>query len=122
MPNGVVAVSPWTIGGFVDSEVFDHTSVIRTLCERWSLPGLTDRDAAAPTFDHVLTLPGSEARLETPAFQPRTYTPLTAAQAHESLLSGMQKGLGHLIAHGLGRVLPAGITRVGELLRHLDGR
>ncbi|WP_276139733.1 alkaline phosphatase family protein [Sciscionella marina] len=28
-------VSPWTVGGFVDSEVFDHTSVLRLL-ERWT--------------------------------------------------------------------------------------
>lgn len=31
----LLAVSPWTIGGFVDSEVFDHTSVVRFL-ERWT--------------------------------------------------------------------------------------
>jgi phospholipase C len=28
-------VSPWTIGGFISSEVFDHTSTIRCL-ERWT--------------------------------------------------------------------------------------
>ena len=31
----MTVVSPWTIGGYVDSEVFDHTSVIRFL-ERWT--------------------------------------------------------------------------------------
>ncbi|RDI51609.1 phosphocholine-specific phospholipase C [Nocardia mexicana] len=31
----MTVVSPWTIGGFVDSEVFDHTSVLRFL-ERWT--------------------------------------------------------------------------------------
>ncbi|KIA60988.1 phospholipase C [Nocardia vulneris] len=31
----MVVVSPWTIGGFVDSEVFDHTSVLRFL-ETWT--------------------------------------------------------------------------------------
>jgi phospholipase C len=37
---------------------FDHTSVIATLRKRFALgPALTDRDAAAPTFDAVLNLP-----------------------------------------------------------------
>ncbi|WP_067533945.1 phosphocholine-specific phospholipase C [Nocardia crassostreae] len=31
----MIVVSPWTIGGFVDSEVFDHTSVLRFL-EEWT--------------------------------------------------------------------------------------
>ncbi|MGI8695005.1 MAG: alkaline phosphatase family protein [Geodermatophilaceae bacterium] len=31
----MVAVSPWRIGGNVDSEVSDHTSVVRFL-ERWT--------------------------------------------------------------------------------------
>ncbi len=31
----MTVVSPWTIGGFVDSEVFDHTSVLRFL-ELWT--------------------------------------------------------------------------------------
>lgn len=31
----MTVVSPWTVGGFVSSEVFDHTSVIRFL-ERWT--------------------------------------------------------------------------------------
>lgn len=31
----LLVVSPWTVGGFVCSEVFDHTSVIRFL-ERWT--------------------------------------------------------------------------------------
>ncbi|MFP3987731.1 phospholipase C, phosphocholine-specific [Streptomyces sp. E11-3] len=31
----MLVVSPWTVGGYVSSEVFDHTSVIRFL-ERWT--------------------------------------------------------------------------------------
>src|SRR5215472_15740709 len=34
----------------------DHTSVIKTVEERWSLPALTARDAAAPSVADVLTL------------------------------------------------------------------
>ena len=31
----MLVVSPWTVGGYVCSEVFDHTSVIRFL-EKWT--------------------------------------------------------------------------------------
>jgi phospholipase C len=34
----------------------DHTSVLRTVQERWSLPSLTARDAAAPSLGGALTL------------------------------------------------------------------
>jgi phospholipase C len=115
-------VEPGTVVRAMGDAPFDHTSVIRSICERWNLEGLTDRDRAAPDFGHVLTLPEAKARRLTPAFTPRPYQPLTAAEAHESLLSGMQHGLGHLIADSLGRVLPAGLTKVGELLDQLTHR
>jgi phospholipase C len=34
----------------------DHTSVLKTIEQRWSLPALTARDAAAPGLGDVLTL------------------------------------------------------------------
>jgi phospholipase C len=34
----------------------DHTSILRTVEQRWNLPALTARDAAAPAFGDVLTL------------------------------------------------------------------
>jgi phospholipase C len=34
----------------------DHTSILKTVEQRWSLPALTARDAAAPGFGDVLTL------------------------------------------------------------------
>lgn len=112
-------VEPGTVVRARGEVPFDHTSVITSIASRWGLEGLTDRDRAAPDFGHVLTLSAGDARLQTPTLIPREYAPLSAAEAHESLLSGMQHGLGHLIAHSLGRVLPAGITKVGELLHHL---
>jgi phospholipase C len=43
---------------------FDHTSILRTLEKRWSLPALTARDAAAPDVGAVLTL--ATARTDDP--------------------------------------------------------
>ena len=34
----------------------DHTSVLKTVEQRWNLPALTKRDAAAPGFGDVFTL------------------------------------------------------------------
>jgi phospholipase C len=57
-----IFVSPYIKQGQVlrptGATPFDHTSVIATLRKRFALgPALTDRDAAAPTFDDVLNLP-----------------------------------------------------------------
>jgi phospholipase C len=38
------------------STPLDHTSVLKTIEQRWNLPALTARDAAAPGFGDVLTL------------------------------------------------------------------
>jgi phospholipase C len=43
---------------------FDHTSILRTIEKRWSLPALTARDAAAPDVAAVLTL--ATARTDDP--------------------------------------------------------
>jgi phospholipase C len=34
----------------------DHTSILKTVQQRWNLPSLTARDAVAPGFGDVLTL------------------------------------------------------------------
>src|SRR5215467_6421850 len=42
-----VIVSPFARPGFVLSELLDHTSVLKLVEEKWNLPALTRRDAAA---------------------------------------------------------------------------
>jgi phospholipase C len=73
----MTVISPWTIGGYVSSEVFDHTSVIRFL-ERWTgvqepnisawrrtvcgdLTGVFDFTGAGkqPTVDHPGPVPAA---------------------------------------------------------------
>jgi phospholipase C len=44
-----VIVSPYARPGYVCSRVLDHTSVLRLVQEKWNLPPLTARDAAAST-------------------------------------------------------------------------
>ena len=42
-----VIVSPYARPDYVCSEVLDHTSVLKLVEEKWNLPALTRRDAAA---------------------------------------------------------------------------
>jgi phospholipase C len=56
-----VLISPLIAPGTVyrvaaGSAPLDHTSILKTVEQRWSLPALTARDAAAPAFGDVLTL------------------------------------------------------------------
>jgi phospholipase C len=56
-----VLVSPLIAAGTVfrvpaGTMPIDHTSILKTVQERWSLPALTARDAAAPSLGGVLTL------------------------------------------------------------------
>lgn len=56
-----VLISPLIAPGTVyrapsGSAPLDHTSVLKTVEQRWGLPALTARDAAAPGFGDVLTL------------------------------------------------------------------
>jgi phospholipase C len=56
-----VLVSPMIAAGTVfrvpaGSVPLDHTSILKTVQQRWSLPALTARDAAAPDVGDVLTL------------------------------------------------------------------
>ncbi|HEX9164395.1 MAG TPA: alkaline phosphatase family protein [Gemmatimonadales bacterium] len=116
-----IMVSPYIAPGTVvrapGAVPFDHTSIIATLSRRFGLAPLTDRDRAAPDLGGVHTLGTAEARKETPPVTARPYVPLSAEEAHDSILSGFQKGFGHLVAHLLGRDHPAeGVTRVRDLV------
>jgi phospholipase C len=62
-----VIVSPYARQGHVISEVLDHTSVLKLVEEKWNLPTLTARDAAAVSPLGALDLTGPPAFLDPPA-------------------------------------------------------
>ena len=50
-------IAPGTVYRVADDSVpLDHTSILKTVEQRWDIPALTARDAAAPAFGDVLTL------------------------------------------------------------------
>jgi phospholipase C len=69
-----VVVSPYARPDWVSSTVFDHTSVLKLIEEKWNLPSLTDRDAAATAPWDMLDLDGPPAFLDPPPL-PRPATP-----------------------------------------------
>lgn len=48
-------VSPWARRGYVGSTLYDHTSVLRMIEDRWRLSPLTVRDATANSLAGTLT-------------------------------------------------------------------
>jgi phospholipase C len=62
-----VIVSPFARPDYVCTDVLDHTSVLRLVEEKWNLPALTARDAAANTPLDALDFTGTPAFLKPPA-------------------------------------------------------
>ena len=62
-----VLVSPYARPDYVCGDVLDHTSVLKLVEEKWNLPPLTARDAAAASPLSALDLTGPPAFLEPPA-------------------------------------------------------
>ena len=62
-----VLVSPYARPDYVCSEVLDHTSVLKLVEQKWNLPPLTARDAAAAAPLSALDLTGPPAFLKPPS-------------------------------------------------------
>ena len=62
-----VIVSPFARPDYVCSKVLDHTSVLRLLEEKWNLPALTARDAAASSPLDALDLTAPSPFLDPPS-------------------------------------------------------
>jgi len=65
VPSGVV--SPYAKKDFVSHTIYDHTSILKTVEEKWNLPALTRRDANANSLFDMLDLDQSPAFPEPPA-------------------------------------------------------
>ena len=62
-----VIVSPYARPDYVCTRVLDHTSVLKLVEQKWNLPPLTARDAAAATPLDALDLAGPPAFLKPPS-------------------------------------------------------
>ena len=105
-----VLVSPLIAPGTVfrvpaGSTPLDHTSILKTVQQRWGLPALTKRDAAAPGFGDVLTLS-----------TPRTDDPLAGVTvptaAEPGPAAGLPSHLQEIQAELVSRQFPAGQSAI----------
>jgi phospholipase C len=64
VPSGVV--SPYARKNFVSHTIYDHTSILKTVEEKWNLPALTRRDANANSLFDMLDFHRKPAFLKPP--------------------------------------------------------
>jgi len=65
-----LVASPYSKPGHVSSTVYDHTSILATIEQKWNLPSLTRRDAAANALTDFIDL-AQPPHFRTPAPLPR---------------------------------------------------
>jgi len=61
-----VIVSPYARPDYLTSTVYDHTSILKLVQQKWNLPALTRRDAAATSPLDALDFEGEPAFLKPP--------------------------------------------------------
>ena len=94
-----IIVSPWVDEGIVINDEYRHTSLLATLRKVWDLgDAFTDRDAAARTFDHLLSRDTPRDPATWPDFNPR---PLREWQMTKVQLGEVLSNLGKAIGPGL---------------------
>jgi phospholipase C len=59
----MLVVSPFSLGGGIDSTVYDHTSVLKFIDDNWGLPPLNVRVAEANDLGSALHLPAGSSEL-----------------------------------------------------------
>jgi phospholipase C len=110
-----IIVSPWVDEGIVINDEHRHTSMIATLRKAWDLgEPFTARDAAARTFDHLLSRESPREPASWPDVQP---FPVPAFQMDEAVMSQALSTLGHAMGGGMvekakqsGIVIPPELT------------
>jgi phospholipase C len=94
-----VIVSPWVPVRSVFTDEYRHTSLMATLRATWNLgEPFTAREAAAPTFGHLLSLETPRAPETWPNVEPRPVPPFQTEQVNSLRALGT---LGCHLCHGL---------------------
>jgi phospholipase C len=84
-----VMISPYIERGTIVSDIYDHTSIIRTICKRWNLDPLTERDRYADSFEKVLNV--KTPRTDSPVIHPRPYK--VPENVREEPLNDLQRAI-----------------------------
>jgi phospholipase C len=109
-----IAISPWTAERTVVNDEYRHTSIIRTLRERWSLGApLTGRDATARDIAPILSLDSPRSPEDWPDVVPRPVPKFDAALLPpDAPLGALPKAI-FLACIGLGKALGQSVPDIG---------
>jgi len=88
--------------------VFDHTSILRYVCDKWDLPPLTERDKHANSIGSVLDLTGP-VRAGTPASVQASIQVPVPAQSDSPSVTNHEQGL-----FSFARYLDAAMEHTGD--------
>ncbi len=117
-----ILVSAYINSGTVINDQLTHTSVIKTLSNKWNLGNLTQRDLNSPSLEGYLTRTEPRNPTDWPATYPRQEKILGDKDFFlDKQLTGFQKdfiGLANSLAYG-SNMVPAGINTIGESLSFL---
>lgn len=116
------------ISSFIESETIintplHHCSVIKTICEKWGLPGLTDRDKNATDLAGIFNRSSPRSRDDWPVITPLPIPPEVdaSARALDRPLNDLQRailGMAAAVAGGPTSEAPA-VTTIGEATAYL---
>lgn len=118
----MIMMSSYIQPNTIINEQFDHTSFIKTVCQKWNLDSLTDRDAAAQPFTSVFS---SQMRTDWPDLQ-LAAIPTTDVETNQTddplncLQKAMLTSLLHLEkVHGLGNTATSDIKTIGDMMEFI---
>ncbi len=87
----MVMVSPWIQKNTIINEAFEHSSFIKTMCERWGMQGLTERDKKAPSFNSSKLF--SDSKRDLPYIAPPTIPKVEDADYDQEPLNDLQRSI-----------------------------
>ena len=122
----MVMVSAYIQKNTIENNIFEHSSFIKTMCDKWGLEGLTERDKKAQSFEAIF----SKQKRDFPELEPITIDP-TCADESDFPLNELQRSIlnaAHYTAkqkQGLtvtqaDAVVVANIKTIGEAMAHLE--
>jgi phospholipase C len=91
----LLVMSPFARKKYVAHEVYDHTSILKMVEDRWGLPSLSTRDAGANSLANVLDFtqePRSAPQYPVPPIAAGTACPVTSVVASASASLSVPRG------------------------------
>lgn len=121
----MIMVSSYIQPNTIINEQFDHTSFIKTLCQKWNLEPLSDRDSSntTATFGSIFSTEKCNSNWPDLNLAPIP-TPLAETNQSDDPLNGLQKAMLTALLHlekvkGLGNTAASDIKTIGDMMEFI---